>query len=124
MSYNTDLMIEVKNYLEEHPEEHDQDSWGRRTACGTTGCIAGTAAILNGADIFWRDADGLGNAEAMYRCDSWTPFEYAVRALGLNNYEANWLFHTRTNAEAMALLDRFIAAGKNGDGVEWDDGDE
>ncbi len=38
---------EVADYILEHPDEFDMSTFGMRTnACGTVGCIAGTAAFI------------------------------------------------------------------------------
>lgn len=41
MKFNTQKLTDTLEYVREHPEEHNQGSWGKRTDCGTTFCIAG-----------------------------------------------------------------------------------
>ena len=44
-------------WIDEHPEQHDQDMWIKREpGCGTTACPAGTMAQLAGGVPVW-DAD-------------------------------------------------------------------
>lgn len=45
---NKELLLKTLQYIKDHPEEHDQNRWFKRTPCGTTACVAGTAAILSG----------------------------------------------------------------------------
>lgn len=46
----------VLDYIAAHPEQHDQTSFGEKTACGTTMCIAGTACFLDeDTKIDWID---------------------------------------------------------------------
>lgn len=37
---------ELADHMLEHPQEFDIGTFGEQTACGTTACIAGTAAFL------------------------------------------------------------------------------
>lgn len=106
--YNTDLMIQVREHIAAHPERHDQASWGRKSRCGTTHCIAGWAAALNGAKLEWTFA-------LLRTADDQTPDDYAQKALGLTEDETSGLFYTPHNATALDLLDRMIEAGKNGE---------
>lgn len=50
-------------WIDEHPQQHDQDMWFvRNRECGTTMCLAGIVAHLAGAEPIWnspeRDATG------------------------------------------------------------------
>jgi hypothetical protein len=40
-------------HIEAHPEEHDQNWWFRKRDCGTTACLAGTLALLDGWEPVW-----------------------------------------------------------------------
>lgn len=42
---NIDLLDKTMNYINEHPDEHDQSMW----RCGTSRCFAGWACSLDGA---------------------------------------------------------------------------
>lgn len=54
---NTELLKRTLNHIEAHPEEWDQEYWARRTLCGTSYCFAGTAVVLSGLPLAWRDVD-------------------------------------------------------------------
>ncbi len=53
---NTDLLNRTLNYIEAHPSEWNQDQWAARSSCGTVYCFAGTAAVLSGQPLAWRDS--------------------------------------------------------------------
>lgn len=62
-----DRRLELANHILEHPEEFDMSTFGTKTACGTTACLAGTAALL-AADkglvrLNWCISDVSGNAD-------------------------------------------------------------
>jgi hypothetical protein len=109
--YNVDLMIDVRNYLKEHPEEHNQSHWYKMTYCGTEMCIAGTAVFL-----------AEGHEAAKWRAVTFDSIEHTTHAaqklLGLNAAEARCLFHTMVNKNALDVLDEFIEAGKNGERMD------
>ena len=75
---------EVLKWIEEHPEEHDQASWGERwkdrTGCGTTMCMAGVAAtVFAGGRPEWI-SQGVGKGEEhasfeFVRLPKGSPFE-------------------------------------------------
>lgn len=51
-------------WIDEHPEQHDQDSWiHREPGCGTTACVAGTLAQLGGGIPVWRGDESETTAE-------------------------------------------------------------
>jgi hypothetical protein len=108
--YNVDLMIDVRNYLKEHPEEHNQSHWYKETYCGTRMCIAGTAVFLaEGHEVAkWRAV--TSDLSQHTTC-------VARRLLGLNLSETRYLFHTMVNKNALDVLDEFIEAGKNGERI-------
>lgn len=43
---NTDLFFAIAEQIERQPASYYQGTWGRRSACGTTACIAGWAVQL------------------------------------------------------------------------------
>lgn len=117
--YNVDLMLQVREQITAHPETHNQASWVYRTTCGTTMCIAGWATTAAGLEIFEKES-----ARPEYVVDD-LAFRgrrsiqaAAKRLLGLDADEARALFcGDASHATALALLDRFIDAGKNGERV-------
>lgn len=64
---NLPLLRKTLEYLEEHPNQHDQYSWGTTIKvedalaekCGTAMCISGWAQILNGADVVGNSFEGM-----------------------------------------------------------------
>ena len=119
MAYNLDLMRAVREQITKHPETHDQTSWGERTECGTTHCIAGWACALNGDALLWEsddeDDDGrrLETASMLDIEDGWITIpERAQEILGLDNAWANQLFFESSEDQALAKLDELIKKGE------------
>jgi hypothetical protein len=122
--YNVDLMLAIREQITTHPETHSQHLWARRTECGTTYCIAGWAAVLSGYSINWLLADHVDGEEISGQV---VPVEdggadliadAAQELLGLAYEERDGLFYEFSNPEALAVLDRMIEAGKNGERVQ------
>ena len=104
------LAKEVSEHLHEHPEQHYQGDWFAETECGTTACVAGWTAILDGARLV-REPFGLadGPTKARIVVGGEPIGVYAQRALGLTNLEAERLFHYEIdNALALSYLDDLI----------------
>jgi hypothetical protein len=83
MTLNTDLLLEIADHIERRPEKFDLGLWSSAhdadehiNDCGTTGCVAGWANALTGAESF----------EVL--CDS----TRAANKLGLNDDQAARLF--------------------------------
>ncbi|AZM51806.1 hypothetical protein DMA15_03740 [Streptomyces sp. WAC 01529] len=113
MPINTDLLIKIRDKIREHPEQHDQAHWARRTSCGTTYCIAGWAAVLSGARLDWSDHwtdqyEGGARADTV-NSGAETIDDYAQRVLGLDNEQCA-LFDT-DNGGALTRLDELIVEG-------------
>jgi hypothetical protein len=117
MTYNVDLMLQVREQITAHPETHDQAHWAAKTACGTTMCIAGWATTLAGMKlVIDQDDDWIYLVEGPQGPQSIR--ETAGTLLGLDAREQIKLFAGgQGNALPLALLDRFIEAGKNGERV-------
>jgi hypothetical protein len=116
--------------LEQHPEEHNQFSWGKQevltSGCLTTLCAAGTTCMLAGAELRWQDC-GNGVLALHYASTDVLPVkdrvfsvtgEYvywgnvgyvAQKLLGLSTDEANLLFfEARDLAEVKEVLEPLI----------------
>lgn len=52
---NVPLVERIIQQLIDHPETHDQNMYGQRTACGTTQCVAGWAVLFSGKDLVWEE---------------------------------------------------------------------
>lgn len=108
-------------HLIAHPEEHNQKQFGRRTACGTTMCIAGTTVYQDavaGGQVGWHE---YATAEYMVGPDpqrsgsnidcSWVPFT-AANLLGLGAEDASELFYEFSNRAALSKLSSWIDAAE------------
>jgi len=119
---NVPLAEAVLKQITEHPEQHDQASFGvRRADCGTTYCIAGWAIALSPdvVEYDWHDS-WRGPYEAMSsvrfrdgrpRVDGWRsePFAAGRELLGLSGEDADWLFLDCGETEAVDYLRHLIA---------------
>lgn len=129
--FNADLAREVMAWIAEHPKEHDQSTWARRTRTHTdaewnvTMCAGAAACVLAGAELAWND--GQYTAYASYVTPESLPehargtdpemtyMGYAARRLmGLDDDTACRLFfHADTLDEIRAILDPLINAHNN-----------
>jgi len=102
-------------HLIAHPEEHNQETYGYTTACGTKMCIAGTVVYQDaeaGEQVRWKP---VNDVEYMLDPDEdiceWIPTK-AAELLGLQ-YEDAWdLFHIVDNSTALATLKHWIKAAE------------
>lgn len=53
---NVEALQSTLAWIEEHPEQHDQQSWAVKGSCGTTMCFAGAAVMLAGHALDWPSA--------------------------------------------------------------------
>lgn len=59
---NAALAYRVLDWIDAHPEQHDQARWFQKTACGTAGCFAGWTVVLAGHRVGFDempDEDGV-----------------------------------------------------------------
>lgn len=106
-------MIAVRNQVRRHPETHDQGTWGKRTGCRTTLCLAGWAAVLGGADPVWDRHTGrtFRMLDAVAADGQlWSVEDYAQDALGLTSAERERLFYEMDKGKALAYLDELISS--------------
>lgn len=89
----------VVSHLRAHPEEHDQGTFGLKTACGTTACMAGRTCLLYAPEkvFWWQSAFGVraGSADLHTRGDrpeDGDPSVLARELLGLTEADAAALF--------------------------------
>jgi hypothetical protein len=78
---NLPLLQKALDHIEAHPEEWDQESWGRQTACGTTACLAGHIALMDG----------------------WTPVRYGLQFGDWVHVEKNGVRQTAGDAAEESL---------------------
>lgn len=112
MPLNLELLEKVRDKITQNPERHDQNNWGSKTEqCGTTHCIAGWAAALDGAVIDWEE-NGFGGWDADYVNGGAQHIEtYAKEALGLSPDQACIFYAPRDRA--LQLLGELIEQGKS-----------
>lgn len=99
-------------YIEEHPEEWDQFSWGRRTprnACGTAGCIAFHVGRIDGAEMTWwgSSLELIGGA---------SPSRYARESLDLRIDQSTALFMGNNSLDDLKAMRDALA--KNPDATD------
>lgn len=94
---NVPLLKKALEHVTEHPEEHDQESWFSRKWtkgdwCGTTACLAGTIAWMEG----WTPIFPKGNSRTTSECQRGDKQEQvdlvALHALGAQTQGARLLF--------------------------------
>lgn len=106
----------VLDYIEKHPEEWYQGSWGHRTACGTAGCIAYHVGRHDGAEIKWQDfSDALGPYFAIGRIGGEGASTYAQRSLGLSDEQAEELFGGANTMQDLRDMRDALAADPDAD---------
>lgn len=126
-SYNTDLLMQVREQIVTEPETHRQGVWAVAQSdprkggdCGTAYCVAGWAAVLDGQQLDW-DEIGNGEWDASLIVGGALISDHAQDALGLTYTEQCQLFRgDNTRPEVLAMLDKLITAGKNGERVHGD----
>lgn len=104
--FNRDLLIRVRDYIKDHPDEHDQNDWGKyhqqqlaEFGCRTTYCIAGHVCVTLSGDIpVWGGAEFnseepiyMNQVRALDGTKHWVP-DRALELLGLTDGEADDLF--------------------------------
>jgi hypothetical protein len=126
---------ELHTFLSENPDKHNQEVfYAADVDCGTTGCVAGWKAALDGLKFVDRHAgdnfgvhvtfdingfdqpetDQIKRVSADYAVIAKTgryigPDDYAQRALGLTDSEAHELFYeSRTSGDALDYLWKLI----------------
>lgn len=105
------LAKRVRDHVKAHPEQHDQTLWYfSEPTCGTTACIAGWTAVLDGAQPI-QDYAGESCLVAIGDDQRSIPV-YARKALGLTGSEAWQLFDGCSNDRALAYLGELIAAAE------------
>ena len=103
---NYPLLRKTLEHIEQHPEEHEQDVWGKQTPCGTSFCFAGHALNIGGAKLSWGEKPNwwdLCHPDKAYipdmdgailpgQTDILDPHSAARELLGLSEAEASHLF--------------------------------
>lgn len=114
MTKNVDALMELKEVLLAHPDQHHQEHFSSNhlsnplTDCGTTACAAGWTLALMGMTL--KEAYGVWGTSAS---------ALAAEKLGLSWAEREALFFNTLEYEdpeqaALDLIDKYIDMGKNG----------
>lgn len=102
---NVPLLQKALDYITAHPKEWDQTEWFRRVVrddgktCGTTCCLAGTVALLEGWEPVWKTGFAYVHVPAPWTVsctkDNFTSDARSVTivTLELSDYQADRLFH-------------------------------
>lgn len=98
---NWERVNEVVSHLRAHPEEHDQGTFGRRMACGTTACMAGRTCLMYAPEkVFWYAfADSVVLQTDGDRPEDRDPAWLACELLDLSPQDANLLFFSCSSLE-------------------------
>lgn len=96
---NPEHIRAIAAYIHSHPERYDQETFGEQWPCRTAFCIAGTSAVVGGAQLTWNmwddaeavhpDEEPLGILEL---ADSYGVGFYAMDKMGLTEDERYALF--------------------------------
>ncbi len=112
---NVDLMRKTFEYIEAHPEEHDQGTWASHDPdCGTTRCFAGTALHLSpeyklnwtiDPDDGWQEFMGATHID---KSEVWLRPSCAGRdALGLSEDQAGDMFYANNLEDLYVLAEQY-----------------
>src|SRR6478609_9322821 len=103
---NLPLLRKVLAYIDAHPDEWDQFSWGVQTQawpCGTAFCIAGHAAVMSGAKPIWSRDCPCGCEPLMEEVEMdgrvLQPATAAREVLGLTYNESQSLFSAENDRD-------------------------
>lgn len=102
---NLELAKRVRQIIRDNPERHNQSTWfsdnetlPNDPSCGTTACLAGWVAALDGYTLKEMDRRG------------WDVPDYSAEALEIDRGVAEVLFHTMNDEAALHLFDKLIEA--------------
>ena len=98
------LLRKTLEYADAHPEGIRLDVWAERTSCGTTACIAGTAAILAGHEIDWDTMSWRRQAYLTVAGEHIA--DVACKELGLTETQENQLFYCKTLDDVWEAAER------------------
>lgn len=107
---NVPLLRKVLDHITAHPEEHDQQSWGIKTSCGTAYCVAGHALAMSGVDFRWEYQ--LGAVRAIYTAEGEDVFEAGRQILGLDFEGADDLFESSNSLDVLWHLAKRYTDGE------------
>lgn len=107
---NADLMYQVIDQIDAHPELWDQGYWFTVTDCGTAACVAGWACLLSGDKPFplLQKLEDLPVGELVSYVDvkGWQVWarDRAQKLLGITDGQADALFNAENTREDLGRL--------------------
>lgn len=131
MERNLPLLRKTMDFINEHPENHNQQTWV--SPCGTQFCFAGHAAIIDGADFdpakagygWYIDESGkhITDFEADDFYEQGKPYrhvaDHAQEILGLTSAEKMYLFASHRTKESLNEAVTLMEQGAEFDEDEW-----
>jgi len=123
---NIPLLRKTMEFMKAHPGVHDQAGWigfgdkHTSTACHTTMCTAGHAAVLSGADIptlgqFWRDNWRLTSEGRLAKGESGQHVsQWAKEQLGFNDDEEWYIFMCLSDELVFERIEEVLSLWENG----------
>jgi hypothetical protein len=122
---NRELAARVYEQITRDPASHDQKHWVTSQTleipedfCGTTGCVAGWAALLSGRDVRFALLESFGYYDfvgVMLDGERDNISAIGRELLELTDDQAEWLFAAgRTTDEVYAALKDIMATGEFG----------
>lgn len=108
---NEEVFRLAMKHIHEFPEEHQQEVWAQRSACGTAACLAGRVVLQAGAEIMW-DSNFLVSLCVTPSGERRHISQYARELLGIGQFEAEALFDHMNSVEDLEEIGEGILSGE------------
>ena len=95
---NTERLQAVLEHIRQHPEQHDQATWGFRDACQTSTCFAGHAILMYAPERA-RWEGGILGVTGLERLDT-----LAGQILDLTDQQCRSLFFDAITVDELELM--------------------
>ncbi len=103
---NVERIRDLREFLTEHPEQHDQGEWGWGNQCGTAACAAGWAVLLFDEEIRARFDEWASQAEPGDEANlTWLVDvdQHARELLGLADDQASEIFYEAVDTRQVEI---------------------
>lgn len=116
-SVNIELAEKVLKQVTEHPETHEQLTWGYRTPCGTTACLAGWTVVFGALPVYRAECGERAEFGDLIRAavDSSSEEGFvddvAAELLGMDEETASSIFFA-PNRVAISLFEEWLEEAK------------
>lgn len=104
-------------HIDAHPDEWRQTTWGMRTECNTSCCIAGWVVVQAGAELVFNEMDEYADVEEAIDClPDGEDYEesiavFARKLLGIDGVVSSDLFDGgNSRADLQRVRDRLAAS--------------